>query len=644
MRKNLRSARTIAGLSPEEFASMSARHQAILRRGIRGGSEDAPTLEEMLEAAAPDKAKELSDEDLGVLLDKIQAEAVALLEDPATATDDDIALAERCEAAIGQLETIQTSREAEATARTTKAQEILNKLKGETGDAGDGEGESDAGDGDGDGEGDAGDGDAGDGDAGDGEGDADAGDGDAGDGDAANAGDAEDTPEKIAAAAKAKKSVVTAMRPRSQRFAPRARAGAGSSRELVLRASSNAPGVSSGEILDTPEKRSEVICRAIKASAGHRGARFEMPLMTLGGAVDAEELYGTDRFLDDHERDNHRKIEKLTSYSALKASGGRCAPSPVQYDFPVVGTDARPVRDALARFGADRGGVRLIPPPVLSDVAAGTSTWTNANDISPSSPATKPCVTMTCPSDVETLVDAITQCIKIGNFRAKYFSEQVDAWIKEAGTWTARYAERKMLTTMGGLMKNVSSGADAATDLGTTRSVLRALDRASAGLRQQLRLPWDFPLRFISSGWLLDNMIADLAAEAPGASTERLATSDAEIEGFFRAKGINPSWSLDGESGQEFGAQADGALNGWPDHAIGYLFIEGQFLHLDGGEINLGIVRDSTLVGTNDAIMFSEFMENVAFHGNLAYRMDFNICADGRTSAPVAFAPCTTNS
>lgn len=629
MRNTLRSARTVAGLTPAEFASMSPRHQGWLLRGIRGGDENAPTLEELLEQAAPDKAAELDDAALASLHDRIVSEAIALVEDPANMSPEDLALAQRCEVAKNELEAIQDTREAEATARTEEATALLKKLKGEDGDD-DGEKDDKADDDADDKDDDKSDDDAG--------ADADKDDdADKSDDDADDAADkVDDAAEKIAAS-KAKKSVVAGVRPRSPRFAPRKRSTV--SNHSTLRASSNCADFGAGEMLDTPEKRSLAVCSAVQDAMGHQGPRVKIPVMTLGDA-NAENIYGADRYLDDNERGNERKIKAVTSYSALKASGGSCAPVPVEYTFPVVGTDDRPVFGSLARFGADRAGVRLIPPPVLSDVAAGTAQWTMDNDITPSSPSTKPCVTMTCPDDVETLVYAITQCIKIGNFRAKYFSEQVDAWIKEAGTWTARFAERKILTTMGGLMTNISVGSD----LGTTRSVLAGLDRAGPALRQPLRLPWDFPLHFTAPGWLLDNMIADLSREMPGASTERLAMADAEIERFFTSKQINVTWALDGESGQEFVDQVDGALQPWPSHAVGYLYIEGQLLGLDGGIINLGIVRDSTLVGTNDAIMFSEFMENVAFHGNKAFRMDFDICPSGATSNAVTFDPCTTGS
>jgi hypothetical protein len=64
-----------------------------------------------------------------------------------------------------------------------------------------------------------------------------------------------------------------------------------------------------------------------------------------------------------------------------------------------------------------------------------------------------------------------------------------------------------------------------------------------------------------------------------------------------------------------FAAQAAGALTAWPAKVVFPLFPEGSFQFLDGGELNLGVVRDSTLNSTNDYETFIETFENVAFRG-----------------------------
>ena len=404
--------------------------------------------------------------------------------------------------------------------------------------------------------------------------------------------------------------------------------------KMSLVASGNVPGVNAGTNLDDPERFADAFAKALTASMGHRGPVTNMPVATT------RVEYPDTEFLDGNLRANAAKINARTSLPAIIASGGACAASTVLYDLPVMGTAARPIRDGMmVRYGADRGGVRVLPPPHIWDLDTAVNVWSAATDAVPGA-ATKTCLTVTCPSPVETLVDAIVRCLKFGNFQARFFAEQTDAWLNLAAARWAREAEEKLLASMAAGSTNVATGQG----LGTTRDVLAALDRASAGMRSRHRLPRDFPLRFAFPGWLYDNMRTDLARELPGSSSERLAVADAELEGFFRLRNVNPTPMLDGETGQEFGQQAAGGLAPWPTNAITYLYPEGSWLFLDGGTLDLGVVRDSTLNAKNDFQMFAESWEQAVFHGVESLRINIDICPSGKTSAASAFDPCTLGS
>jgi hypothetical protein len=101
-------------------------------------------------------------------------------------------------------------------------------------------------------------------------------------------------------------------------------------------------------------------------------------------------------------------------------------------------------------------------------------------------------------------------------------------------------------------------------------------------------------------------MVADLTLAMPGDATMN-ATS--EIDGYLAARGVNMTFSHDLSV---FGAQSAAAMLEFPDTFTWYLFAEGTFLFLDGGTLDLGIIRDSTLVGTNDYKMFVETFEGIA--------------------------------
>lgn len=617
---------TPRSLTLDDLAGLSARNRRILAFGIRGGDgDDGLDLDALLERVAG--IADLSDDDLAALDADLIAAAELYVEAARQARDDDaLANAIRAEEAHNTVcgEAATRFEHAEEIAR--QADEIASRLRPEASADGEGDGEPGEGEGDGDGETGEGEGEAGEGEAG---GD---GEGAPGEGDGEAAGGEGETPERIAAAA-GRTPVATrvaARRPAAMR--PRVQPA---EQKFKLIASANAPGVVAGSPLDTPQKILDTFDNALRATGGsYHGAPQRIPLFSIG-SMDPADIYGAERTLGRDAEANEAKIGAVTSAKALKASGGICAPAPQRYDLPVIGTDDRPVKGALASFGVPRGGIRLLPPPVLTDVADAVSVWTELNDRDPGGDGdvTKGFATLDCPAEVETLVDAIVKQLRIGNYRNLFFPEQVEAWVKLAAVAQARLAEQKLLTKIGDLSTHVA----VSQVLGTTRTVLAAMDRAGATLRNYHRISPETPLRLLAPAWLLDNMITDLSREIPGATAERLATSDAQIQGWLAARQINVSWYLDSEDGanMQYGLQGAGELLGWKSNAVCYLYLEGSWLFLDGGRLDFGIVRDSVLNGTNDFMIFSEDFENAAFHGTpgTSYRLDIDICPSGETAS-----------
>lgn len=454
------------------------------------------------------------------------------------------------------------------------------------------------------------------------------------DGETVDTADTADDKEAVAAAAGTPE-------PRVSRVAARRPAAAApqplvETPEFILTASANVPGIPIGSRLDNnPDLLARAFLATAEAGKGYRGSeRLRVPFAQATMAYSPERMLGRDAVL------NERRILAVTDPQAIVASGGICANPPVTYDLPTVGTEARPTREALARFGAERGGIRTLPPPLLSEVDGAVSVWTEATDTTPGD-STKPCLVVTCPSEDETLVDAIVKCLEFGNFRARFFPEQIQAWMNLTAVRHAREAEARLLTTIG----TGSTQVTAQELLGTTRNILAVLDRAIAGLQGRHRDP-NLRLRLLAPWWLLHNIRTDLARQMPvGSVDETLAVADARIQQFFTDRGVNVTWTLDGETGQDFSTpQGAGSLNPWPDSVVVYLFPEGSWLFLDGGTLDLGLVRDSTLNSTNDVQMFAETFEAAHFHGVESLRISVDVCPDGSASALVDIDPCTTGS
>lgn len=563
---------------------------------------------------------ELNDEELADLEQRLTAAADELLE--GDQDDEALQTLEAIADGIDSVRSEQENRTQAAEERSNRAQALAERIRGGDGDDGESTDDASEGNGEGDSTDDA---------------EADSADDDGAGSDA----DADaDEPEAVAASAPrnrvrtparpARPSPVAARRPRVVQ--PRQ-----SAPQLSLVAAANVPGITAGEPLNSMGDLGQAFSSAFQATRGYRGPRTKIPVAR------AVVSFPDDRLLDGNLSENQRKINAVTSQEALVAAGGICAPSGVRYDLPTLGSEARPVRDgAMARFGADRGGIRTLPPPVITDLAGAVDVWTEANDRNPGSdgPATKPCLTVNCPDEDETLVEAITRCLRFGNFRARYFPEQISAWTDLAAVNHARLAENQLLATIGAGSTQVTTGQL----LGAMRDVLAALDRIVAAFRSRHRTDVDFPLRFVAPAWLVQMLMTDLARELPGATAERLATARADIERFLANRNVNTTWTLDGEAGQIFGAQGDGPLIGWPSTVVTYLYPEGSWLFLDGGMLDLGLIRDSVLNDTNDFEMFAETFEGAHFHGIESFRLTMDLCPDGATSATVDIDPCTSGS
>lgn len=427
-------------------------------------------------------------------------------------------------------------------------------------------------------------------------------------------------PEPVAAAAAPRVTRVAARRPAA--VAPRP---ASTRQTAALTASANVPNVSMGARLDS----SEALAAAFSSTLSAMGSMSLRPGMRVPVATAVRE-YPEDSVLGMDARANARRIAAATSVEAITAAGGTCASPTPRYDLPLIANADRPVTSALVQFGADRHGVTIPSIPTLADVEGAITVWTEAMDVAAVDDAQvrKSCLRVECGTDEPTSLDAIVQCLEFGNFDARSWPEKVEAYVALASAQHARTAETKVLTRMGALSTQVT----VPQSLGTARDVLAALDLATAAHRNRHRTNPNLAYRWVAPAWLRAQIRADLTREMPGSADERLAAADATIDSFFAARQIMPVWSLDGETGQVFGAQSDGQLLGWIPTAVTYLYVEGSFLFLDGDELNFGVVRDSTLNASNDFQMAVETFEQVALHGVEPLRLTFTLCPTGASA------------
>ncbi|HWF25167.1 MAG TPA: major capsid protein [Solirubrobacteraceae bacterium] len=381
------------------------------------------------------------------------------------------------------------------------------------------------------------------------------------------------------------------------------------------------------ETLNRMSKRSAPMGDQLLASA-----TWELP---------PERQLGTDAW------ENARKIDAVTGAEALTASGGICAPTNVDYSLDTWATADRPLRDALPSFQATRGGLLFVAPPQGSSLAAATSIWTEATDASPGA-ATKPVISIQCGNTVQVFVDAIPTRLGFGNMQARFAPEQVAANTDLAMAFAARVAENNLLNK---IAAQCVADVTSATLLGATRDLMTVIDQVVAGYRSVNRIPRSQAISAIFPDWIHDVIRTDLAREAAhqqDSSWNSLAVTDQMIDDMIKAHGVNPIFHLDGQPSsvaggvaQVFGTQAGtGAVNPYPTKLVWYVYAEGMFQFLDGGRLDLGVVRDSTLDATNDYETFVEPFEGIAYRGfsGGAYQMVSTLCANGGSASTISTA------
>lgn len=403
---------------------------------------------------------------------------------------------------------------------------------------------------------------------------------------------------------------------------------------MVITAGADLPGITAGSELSSISDVAQAILTRKHGMGRTSGGDGEQHSVAQFSTTFPSERYLTANDIEG----NRAKVNAVVSPEAIIAAGGLTAPVETSYDIFELGeTSVRPVKDALAVFGADRGGIRFMTPPVLADLEGAVSVWTMQDDIDASTPEApnpvKPCLRVAAGVEVTVYTDAIPLCLTFGNLGARAYPELVERHIQLGMVQHARFSEIRLLTRIGAL----STPVTAPSELGAARDIFVQLEQAASAYRSRYRLDPKAPLRVLFPEWFKNALRADLTKQLPGDGRDgTFNLAEAEINKWFSTRNINVSWFLDGETGQIFGAQSAGALLGFPSNVIWYLFSEGTFLFLDGGTLDLGLVRDSTLNGTNDYKIFLENFEGVAKVGVESLRVTSALAIKGSSSGTTA--------
>jgi hypothetical protein len=296
----------------------------------------------------------------------------------------------------------------------------------------------------------------------------------------------------------------------------------------------------------------------------------------------------------------------------------------------------------LPSFEITRGGLRYVKAPLLSEWSGATAVWSESTDAEPGS-ATKPIKSLVCGTEEQVFANAIPTRIGWGNMQARFAPEQMAANMDTALAEAARIAENELLTLLeAACVKNITT----ATLLGATRDIVTAINQGVAAYRNIHRIADSQAITVVLPRWSRELIKTDLARESAHAQSSdfnSLAVTDEDVTTILRAHGVNPIFHLDGQAeptsknypSQIFVGPAEGqAIKPFPAKMAWYLFPEGSVQFLDGGRLDLGVIRDTTLDATNDMETMVEPFEALAYRGfeHGAWQLVSSLCGSGMSA------------
>jgi hypothetical protein len=107
----------------------------------------------------------------------------------------------------------------------------------------------------------------------------------------------------------------------------------------------------------------------------------------------------------------------------------------------------------------------------------------------------------------------------------------------------------------------------------------------------------------------------------------------------MRMRGVEPTWTQDTLAADtQLATPAAGALSEWPNTVRWFIFPEGEWVYLDSGVLDLGLVRDSTLNSQNDYQIWMEEFSGIAKVGGTESLAVVSTLVQNGSTAPHAAA------
>ena len=323
---------------------------------------------------------------------------------------------------------------------------------------------------------------------------------------------------------------------------------------------------------------------------------------------------------------------------SLVAAGGWCAPSEILYDLGCE-RESRDGLFSLPTIGIRRGGIQYTQGPDFSAIFEGTGfSFTEQEDIDglyatdvggDAVAGDKPCYRVPCPEFEEVRLNVSGLCITAGLLQQRGYPEVIARTVRGA---LVAHDHKMSANRLGAVIAGSTAVAMTAGQVGAAAPVLSTIELQVEHYRYAHRMARSSTLEAVFPFWARGVVRADLSRRL---GVELLSVSDAQIDGWFRARGVSPQfvYGLDPLTGAATGATA------WPTTLRFLLYAAGTWIAGTSDVITLDTIYDSVLLGQNDyTALFTEEGWLVAQRCPDSRIVSVPVCPDGATAAGVDIA------
>lgn len=325
---------------------------------------------------------------------------------------------------------------------------------------------------------------------------------------------------------------------------------------------------------------------------------------------------------------------------SLVAAGGWCAPSETMYDLLELETSEGLL--SLPEVGIRRGGLRFTKGPDFSTLysqitgfsyteeqdEAGTY-GVDANGIGNGQAGEKPCVKVDCPDWEEYRLEVDGLCISAGLLASRAYPEMLARTIRGALVAHRHRMSARNLATMAAGSTAVTMPS---TQAGAAAPLLTAIELQVQHYRYSHRLSQNAVLEAIFPFWVHGVIRSDLSRRL---GVDLIDVTDARIDGWFRARGVNPQFVYDWQAldaGTSSTGKSAEAFTAWPTEVSFLLYSAGTWLRGVADLISVDSLYDSQLLKQNDFIaLFTEEAQFVAKRGFDSRVVKVGLEGDGAT-------------